>query len=45
MTYVMMIYETERAFAERTDPAKSEKYWGPMPIVKTKGRNAVEPGY
>ena len=27
MTYVMMIYETEGAFAERTDPAKSEKYW------------------
>ena len=27
MTYVMMICETEGAFAERTDPAKSEKYW------------------
>ena len=44
MTYVMMIYETEGAFAERTDPAKSEKYWaawGAYPVFRNSPPKSV----
>lgn len=28
MAYAMLIYETDEAFAARSDPAKADEYWG-----------------